>query len=61
MFRAFVGAVYETAWFTAQVEREDPEEECKGSTLLKYMIHFSHKQFVWEKHMDSMKTTQMFC
>ncbi len=53
---SFVVAVYEKAWYIAQVEGEDPEEELDGFTLLKYMSHIGHNQFVWSNHVDRLKT-----
>jgi hypothetical protein len=38
--------VYGKAWYIAQVEGEDPDEESNGFTLLKYMPCIDQKQFV---------------
>jgi hypothetical protein len=53
---SFVVAVYEKAWYIAQVEGEDPDQESDGFTLLKYMSCIGHSQFVWGNHVDHLKT-----
>jgi hypothetical protein len=56
MVGSFVVAVYDKKWYIAQVEGEDPEEECKGFTLLKYMERRGENQFVWGQVRDTLKT-----
>ena len=59
---SFVVAVYDKAWYVAQVEGEEPEEETEGFTLLKYMERKGVNQFVWGKVSDRLKTcTLTFC
>jgi hypothetical protein len=53
---SFVVAVYDKAWYVAQVEGEEPEEETEGFTLLKYMERKGVNQFVWGKESDRLKT-----
>jgi hypothetical protein len=53
---SFVVAVYDKAWYVAQVEGEEPEEETEGFTLLKYMERKGVNQFVWGKVSDRLKT-----
>jgi hypothetical protein len=43
---SFVVAVYDGNWYMAQVEVEEPENECKRFTLLKYMDRKGHNKFV---------------
>ena len=54
----YVVAIYDQDWFIAQVEGEEPENECDGFTLLKYMIRKGKNQFVWEEDgkADLLKT-----
>jgi hypothetical protein len=52
---AFVVALYDGDWYVAQVEGEEPENECPGFTLLKYMERKGKNQFVWGKN-DTLKT-----
>jgi hypothetical protein len=40
----------------AQVEAEEPENECEGFTLLKYMQRIGRNQFVWGAVPDILKT-----
>ena len=53
---SLVAAVYDRQWFIAQVEGEEPENECEGFTLLKYMKRVGHNQFVWGTIPDILKT-----
>jgi hypothetical protein len=48
-------AVYDGQWYVAQVEAEEPENECDGFTLLRYMERRGHNQFVWGA-VDTLKT-----
>ncbi len=43
----YVAAMYDTEWYITQVEAEEPENECPGFTLLKYMERSGPNQFVW--------------
>ena len=52
----FVVAMYDSTWYIAQVEGEEPENECEGFTLLKYMERKGHNQFVWGQVSDQLKT-----
>jgi hypothetical protein len=49
-------AVYDQNWYVAQVEAEEPENECEGFTLLRYMERKGANQFVWGKAVDTLKT-----
>jgi hypothetical protein len=53
---SYVVAVYDGNWFIAQVEGEEPENECEGFTLLKYMDRRGNNQFVWGEAKDQLKT-----
>jgi hypothetical protein len=53
---SFVVAVYDKMWYLAQVEGEEPEEECEGLTLLKYMERRGNNQFIWGQVSDKLKT-----
>jgi hypothetical protein len=53
---SFVVAVYDGNWFIAQVEAEEPENECEGFTLLKYMERHGNNQFSWGQKIDQLKT-----
>lgn len=53
---SFVVAMYEKFWYIAQVEGEEPEDECEGFTLLKYMVRVGPNQFVWGDKADRLKT-----
>lgn len=53
---SFVVAVYDRNWYLAQVEGEEPENECEGFTLLKYMDRKGHNKFVWGEVNDLLKT-----
>jgi hypothetical protein len=53
---SYVAAVYDGQWFVAQVEAEEPENECEGFTLLKYMQRIGRNQFVWGTVPDILKT-----
>jgi len=53
---SFVTAVYDKVWYIAQVEGEEPENECPGFTLLKYMERRGENQFVWGANKDTLKT-----
>jgi hypothetical protein len=53
---SYVAAVYDQDWYVAQVEAEEPENECPGFTLLKYMERKGHNQFVWGNGKDTLKT-----
>lgn len=53
---SFVVAVYDGLWYIAQVEGEEPDNECPGFTLLKYMERRGDNQFVWGKVKDTLKT-----
>ena len=53
---SWVVAVYESEWYIAQVEGEEPEEEVLGFTLLKYMDRKGHNQFCWGQRADRLKT-----
>jgi hypothetical protein len=63
---SYVVAVYDGNWFIAQVEGEEPENECEGFTLLKYMERRGNNQFVWGEAKDvrpkisSRPSTQTF-
>jgi hypothetical protein len=52
----YVAAVYDSEWYVAQVEGEEPENECDGFTLLKYMERKGNNQFVWGAAKDKLKT-----
>jgi hypothetical protein len=52
---SYVIAMYDGNWFIAQVEGEEPENECEGFTLLKYMDR-GNNQFVWGEANDQLKT-----
>ena len=52
----FVVAMYDSTWYIAQVEGEEPENKCEGFTLLKYMERKGHNQFVWGQVSDQLKT-----
>ncbi len=49
-------AVYDRNWYLAQVEGEEPENECEGFTVLKYMDRKGHNKFVWGEVNDLLKT-----
>jgi len=51
---SFVVAVFDKAWYVAQVEGEEPEEETEGFTLLRYMERKGANQFVWGKKSDRL-------
>jgi hypothetical protein len=51
-----VVAVYDKTWYLAQVEGEEPENECEGFTLLRYMERKGHNKFVWGEVKDMLKT-----
>lgn len=53
---SYVAAVYDHEWYVAQVEAEEPENECQGFTLLKYMERKGKNQFVWGEKKDTLKT-----
>jgi hypothetical protein len=53
---SFVVAVYDNLWYLAQVEGEEPEDECEGLTLLKYMERRGYNQFIWGQVSDKLKT-----
>jgi hypothetical protein len=53
---SYVAAVFDQDWYVAQVEAEEPENECPGFTLLKYMEIKGHNQFVRGSGKDSLKT-----
>jgi len=53
---SYVAAVYDREWYVAQVEGEEPENECPGFTLLKYMERKGNNQFVWGSGKDTLKT-----
>lgn len=52
----YVAAVYDSQWYIAQVEAEEPENECEGFTLLRYMQRKGPNQFVWGEKVDTLKT-----
>jgi hypothetical protein len=52
---SYVVAVYDDEWYIAQVEAEEPENECPGFLLLKYMERKGPNQFVWGSK-DMLKT-----
>jgi len=56
VFLSYVAAVYDSKWYVAQVEGEEPENECPGFTLLKYMERKGENQFVWGDGKDTLKT-----
>ena len=49
-------AVYDGNWYVAQVEGEEPENECDGFTLLNFMLRKGHNQFLWGNTKDTLKT-----
>lgn len=51
-----VAAMYDKQWYIAQVEPEEPENECAGFTLLRYMERRGFNQFVWGQKVDKLKT-----
>ena len=53
---SYVVALYESRWYVAQVEGEDPDEETEGFTLLHYMNHKGFNQFSWGEKKDILKT-----
>ncbi len=53
---SYVVAMYDNEWYVAQVEAEEPENECEGFTLLVYMERKGPNQFMWGTTRDSLKT-----
>jgi hypothetical protein len=55
---SYVAAMFDQDWYVAQVEAEEPENECPGFTLLKYMVMEikGHNQFVQGSGKDTLKT-----
>ena len=53
---SFCIAVYDGNWYVAQVEGEEPENECDGFTLLNFMLRKGHNQFIWGNTKDTLKT-----
>jgi hypothetical protein len=53
---SYVAAVYNQDWYVAQVEAEEPENECSGFTLFKHIERKGHSQFVWGSGKDTLKT-----
>ncbi len=53
---SFVAAVYERHWYISQVEGEEPENDCDGFILLKYMQRIGNNQFIWGRVPDLLKT-----
>jgi hypothetical protein len=49
-------AVNDKNWYVAQVEAEEPENNCEGFTLLRYMERKGANQLVWGKAVGTLKT-----
>jgi hypothetical protein len=55
----FVVAVYDGMCYIGQAEGEEPEDEVRGFTLIRYMERLGKNQFRWPTRADRLRTNNM--